>query len=200
MLRRGAQVLARFGCRSISSSRSGLEEAAVAAGPKEFADMWNKTAPSNLAVPEVPSNFMPASTPAVEGDKFPVNFYTPHGVISDAAEKEEVLLPGISGYFGVKANHVPIIAQLKPGVIELHSGTEVEKYFVSGGFATVHPGGLTDIFVVEAATLDQFDVTAVKQALAASQQDKGGDDYDQAVSRAAVEVYSALDAALESAK
>jgi F-type H+-transporting ATPase subunit delta len=200
MLRRGAQVLARFGARSISTSRTGLEEAAVAAGPKEFAELWNKTAPSTLAVPETTSSFLPEAPPAVEGDKFPVNFYTPHGVISDGAQKEEVLLPGQSGYFGVKANHVPIIAQLKPGVVELHSGTDVEKYFVSGGFAFVHPGGTTDICVLEAATLDQFDVTAVKQALAASQQDKGGDDYDAAVGRAAVEVYSALDAALEGAK
>jgi F-type H+-transporting ATPase subunit delta len=116
------------------------------------------------------------------------------------SQKEEVLLPGTSGYFGVKANHVPIIAQLKPGIVELHSGTDVDKYFISGGFAFVHPGGTTDICVLEAATLDQIDVTAVKQALAASQQDKGGDDYDEAVSRAAVEVYGALDAAMEGTK
>lgn len=78
---------------------------------------------------------------------------------------EQVLLPGVEGYFGVKANHVPIIAQLKPGVVELHEGTEVTKYFVSGGFAFVHPNSVTDICVLEAATLDQFDSTAVKTAL-----------------------------------
>lgn len=76
-----------------------------------------------------------------------------------------MLLPGVEGYFGVKANHVPIIAQLKPGVVELHDGTEVSKYFVSGGFAFVHPNSVTDICVLEAATLDQFDSTAVKSAL-----------------------------------
>jgi len=81
---------------------------------------------------------------------------------------EQVLLPGVEGYFGVKANHVPIIAQLKPGVVELHEGTEVTKYFVSGGFAFVHPNSVTDICVLEAATLDQFDSTAVKTALTVS--------------------------------
>lgn len=76
-----------------------------------------------------------------------------------------MLLPGVEGYFGVKANHVPIIAQLQPGVVELHDGADVTKYFVSGGFAFVHPNSVTDICVLEAATLDQFDSTAVKQAL-----------------------------------
>lgn len=78
---------------------------------------------------------------------------------------EQVLLPGVEGYFGVKANHVPIIAQLKPGVVELHDGADITKYFVSGGFAFVHPNSVTDICVLEAATLDQFDSTAVKSAL-----------------------------------
>jgi F-type H+-transporting ATPase subunit delta len=50
-----------------------------------------------------------------------------------------VILPGVSGMFGIKANHVPTVAQLKPGVVELHSGPDVSKFFISGGFAFVHP-------------------------------------------------------------
>jgi hypothetical protein len=36
-----------------------------------------------------------------------------------------VVLPGVEGYFGVKANHVPYIAQLKAGVVELHDGASL---------------------------------------------------------------------------
>lgn len=109
-----------------------------------------------------------------------------------------VVLPGTDGYFGVKANHVPIIAQLKPGLVELHEGSEVSKFFVSGGFAFVHPNSVTDICAVEAAPLDQFDGAAVKVALQSAQAGGGGgDDFDAAVNRAATEVFSALDAALE---
>lgn len=86
-------------------------------------------------------------------------------IASSLLQLEQVLLPGVEGYFGVKANHVPIIAQLQPGVVELHDGADVTKYFVSGGFAFVHPNSVTDVCVLEAATLDQFDSTAVKQAL-----------------------------------
>jgi F-type H+-transporting ATPase subunit delta len=108
-----------------------------------------------------------------------------------------VVLPGVEGVFGVKANHVPIIAQLKPGLVELHDGTEVQKFFVSGGFALVHPNSVTDICAVAAAPLEQFDGAAVKAALQQAQAAPSGDDFDAAVNRAATEVFSALDAALE---
>lgn len=52
--------------------------------------------------------------------------------------------------------------------------------------------------MLEAAPLDQFDATAVKVALQAAQAAAGGDEYEGAVNRAASELYSALDAALES--
>ena len=110
---------------------------------------------------------------------------------------DQVVLPGVEGYFGVKANHVPYVAQLKAGVVELHEGTEVSKYFISGGFAFVHPNSVTDICAVETATLDTFDATAVKQALQASQTSAATDDFDVAVNRASAEMYQALDAALD---
>ena len=111
---------------------------------------------------------------------------------------EQVVLPGVEGYFGVKATHVPTIAQLKPGVVELHDGNDVTKYFVSGGFAFVHPTSTTDVCVLEAATLDEFDNTAVKTSLQAAMAAAGTDDFENAVNRTAQELYSALDQALES--
>lgn len=134
----------------------------------------------------------------VQGDIFPVNFYTPHGVLADNVKKDGVVLPGVDGVFGVKASHVPIIAQLKPGIVELHSGSEVEKWFVSGGFAFVHPNGVTDICVLEAASLEEIDGAAVKAALAAAQSATATDEYDAAVQRTTVELYAALDGAVES--
>jgi F-type H+-transporting ATPase subunit delta len=108
-------------------------------------------------------------------------------------------LPGVDGYFGLKANHVPLISQLTPGIVELGSGADVEKFFISGGFAFVHPNGVADICVLEAATLDQVDPAAVKAALANASSAQGqGDENEQAAARAAVELYAALDAALDS--
>jgi len=103
----------------------------------------------------------------------------------------------MEGLFGVKANHVAVISQLKPGVVELQAGSEVEKYFISGGWAYVHPDGVTDIQALEIVTLDQVDHAAVKSALSAATSATSTDEYDAAVNRTAVDLYSALDAALE---
>lgn len=55
-------------------------------GVKEFTEQWHKTAPSTLNLPEFPSNFLEKESPAdaVDGDKFKVNLYTPHGVVAQA--------------------------------------------------------------------------------------------------------------------
>lgn len=199
MLRHAARRLVGAGQRGLSSSAASLEEA-VPAGKKEFYDAWAKRAPSTLVPPELPSTYAGGMGPEsqVQGDLFPVNFYTPHSVLSDGAKKDGATLPGIDGYFGLKANHVPLIAQLKPGVVELNSGPDTEKFFISGGFAFVHPNGVTDICVLEAGPLDQFDPAAVKSALAAATSAQGsGDEYDQAANRAALELYGALDSALD---
>jgi F-type H+-transporting ATPase subunit delta len=199
MLRQAAARLLRQGARSFTTSAARLEGEAAPAGVKEFTEQWNKVAPSTLNLPELPSSFLKAedsAESAVDGERFSVNFYTPHGVVAQT-KLEQVLLPGVEGYFGVKANHVPIIAQLKPGLVELHDGADITKYFVSGGFAFVHPNSVTDICVLEAATLDQFDTTAVKSALTSSQAAAATDDYEAAINRTAQELFSALDSALE---
>ncbi len=66
-----------------------MEEAAAPAGPKEFTEAWNKKAPSTMPVPLMPSGFLKAAATGeskVTGDLFPVNFYTPHGIIADMAQ------------------------------------------------------------------------------------------------------------------
>ena len=50
------------------------------------------------------------------------------------------------GEYGVGAGHVPYVAQLKPGVLQiLHedASSDPEKYFVAGGYALTHPDSTT---------------------------------------------------------
>jgi hypothetical protein len=76
-----------------------------------------------------------------------LNFSLPHETIYKGAKVYSVILPGMGGEYGVTANHVPYVAQLKPGVLQiLHdegSASDVEKYFVSGGYAITHPDSTT---------------------------------------------------------
>jgi len=45
------------------------------------------------------------------------------------AEVDQVNLPSTAGDMGVLANHVPIIAQLRPGTIEVLDGKAPKKFF-----------------------------------------------------------------------
>jgi F-type H+-transporting ATPase subunit epsilon len=49
-----------------------------------------------------------------------------------------VVVPGGEGDFGVLPGHAPLIASVRPGVIEIYDGREVsDRIFVAGGFAEV---------------------------------------------------------------
>jgi len=77
-----------------------------------------------------------------------LNLCLPHEAIYDGAEVYSIILPGLSGEYGVTANHVPYVAQLKAGVVQiLHQETtaaaDAEKYFIPGGYALTHPDSTT---------------------------------------------------------
>lgn len=114
------------------------------------------------------------------------------------------LLPAVTGDFGVMPGHVPTLAQLRPGVVSIHKemDKDIKKYFISGGFAFIHADSTADVCVIEAAELEQLDKDAVKAGLAeytaklGSLQGKG-DDYEIAAAQIGVDVYSAMDAAVQ---
>ena len=74
-----------------------------------------------------------------------LNFNLPHETIYSDAKVSQVIVPGAAGEYGVTADHVPVVAQLKPGVLQIiHEGSsEVEKYFVAGGFSITHDNSVT---------------------------------------------------------
>ncbi len=78
-----------------------------------------------------------------------------------------VLLPAVTGDFGVMPGHVPTVAQLRPGVVTIHSelDKEIEKYFVSSGFAFVHADSSADVCAVEAVKVADLDPEAVRAGL-----------------------------------
>lgn len=64
--------------------------------------------------------------------------------------QDMVLVPASSGVMGILPRHAPTVAQLRPGVVEVHADGAKEKYFVSSGFAFVHKER-TDVCAVAAA-------------------------------------------------
>lgn len=60
-----------------------------------------------------------------------------------SGEVEQVDVPGAEGDFGVLANHAPLVATLRPGILTVHAASGEKKIVVLGGFAEVSAEGLT---------------------------------------------------------
>ena len=72
-----------------------------------------------------------------------------------SGEVEHVVVPGSEGEFGVLADHAPLIAMLRPGILTI-LGPNEQRFVVRGGFAEVNPNGLT-VLADFAAPVDDVD-------------------------------------------
>jgi len=75
-----------------------------------------------------------------------LNFSVPYESIYNGASVFRVIIPGAEGEYGVTPGHVPYVAQLKPGVLQIlheESLADAEKYFVAGGYALTHENSVT---------------------------------------------------------
>jgi ATP synthase, Delta/Epsilon chain, beta-sandwich domain len=75
-----------------------------------------------------------------------LNFTLPHETIYHGADIASIILPGTEGEYGVAPNHVPYVAQLAPGVVQIlheEGSSDPEKYFIAGGYAITHADSTT---------------------------------------------------------
>lgn len=77
-----------------------------------------------------------------------------------------VVVPGVEGDFGVLPRHAPLIAAVRPGVINVHNeGAITERIFVGGGFAEV-TGERCTVLADEAVPVAEIDRIAAEKAIA----------------------------------
>ncbi|XP_016516203.2 ATP synthase subunit delta', mitochondrial [Nicotiana tabacum] len=164
-----------------------------------FVEAWKKLIP-NTEPPKTPSAFMDPrpATPSSIPSKLTVNFVLPYSSELSGKEVDMVIIPATTGQMGVLPGHVATIAELKPGLLSVHEGNDVTKYFVSGGFAFVHTNSFADIIAIEAVPLDQIDPNLVQKGLTEFTQklSTASTDVEKAEAQIGVDVHSALNAAL----
>ena len=77
-------------------------------------------------------------------------------------------IPAENGYLGVWANHAPMVAAVRAGMVTVHEGTsekETAHYAVGGGFAEVSGGKM--ILVVDHCELENdLDAASIENKLA----------------------------------
>lgn len=71
------------------------------------------------------------------------------------------------GAMVILSKHIPTIAQLRPGVVTVtkEDGAETEKFFVSGGFAFIHPDNTCSVNAVEAIPLADLDADLARAGM-----------------------------------
>jgi F-type H+-transporting ATPase subunit epsilon len=89
-----------------------------------------------------------------------------------SGEVDQVDVPGSEGDFGVLAGHAPLMATLRPGILVLHREAGVLPVVVNGGFAEVHPAGLT-VLADLAVPVEDFDKSVLSSEIERTTEDAG---------------------------
>jgi F-type H+-transporting ATPase subunit epsilon len=111
-------------------------------------------------------------------------------VVEDMAVS--VVAPGVEGYFGVLAGHLPMVAALRPGIVEyLDTKNQRNHVAIGGGFAEVSGERLT-ILADSAALATEIDVKEEEMLLERARKALRGEDSDMSSSEATVEIERAM--------
>jgi len=103
---------------------------------------------------------------AAGSNELRLTLVSPTDIYYTDVEVKQVDVPGIDSNFGIVKQHVPTLAVMKPGVVQITemSGT-INSIFVSSGSITVNEDSTVHILAEEAHPLDRFDRNAAKEAL-----------------------------------
>ena len=109
------------------------------------------------------------------------------------AEKvTSVVAPGTSGYFGVMADHLPLVAGLKAGLLEyLDSGNQRNYVYVGGGFVEVRDNRMT-VLADEASRAKDIDLSRAEAELEQARRALRGEDSELNEQEAVQEVDKAI--------
>jgi F-type H+-transporting ATPase subunit epsilon len=76
---------------------------------------------------------------------------------------DEVVIPGVDGYFGVWPGHAPLLAVLGMGELSYSRGGQAHHLVLAFGFAEVQPGRVT-VLAQTAERADEIDVGRAEAA------------------------------------
>jgi len=102
-----------------------------------------------------------------------------------SGEVDQVDVPGLEGDFGVLAGHAPVVAAVRPGILNINSGGTRQKIIVLGGLAEVSEKGMTVLTDV-ATSIEELDRAQFAESIAemeAKLAEKEGSELDRAIER-----------------
>lgn len=107
-----------------------------------------------------------------------------------SGDVEAVVVPGAEGQFTILKDHAPVMATLKPGVVEVDAPGGKQSLFVRGGFVDVSASGLT-ILAEQAVPVAELDLARIEQEIRNAEEDLNDAQSDEG-KRAAAEKIAQL--------
>ena len=94
-------------------------------------------------------------------------------------DADQVVVPGADGDFAVLAGHAPVIATLRPGVLDVTAGNTKKRLFVKSGFCEVDPSRLT-VLAQKAYDVDDMSASVIADELKTAEAELAGAKDDNA--------------------
>ncbi|XP_075155408.1 ATP synthase, delta subunit [Haematobia irritans] len=122
-------------------------------------------------------------------DEMKLTFAAANKTFYDNADVRQIDVPSFSGSFGILAKHVPTLAVLKPGVVQVYENDgKTSKFFVSSGTISVNEDSSVQVLAEEAHNVSDIDVAEARQLLSQYQSALTSASTDQAKAEAAIAV------------
>lgn len=109
------------------------------------------------------------ATGTAKKDGLSLTFASPSQSFYKDTKVKQVDVPSYSGSLGILADHVPILAVIKPGVVNVYEddGTQ-KKYFVAAGTVTMNEDSSLLLLASEAVAVEDLDMSEAQKNLSAA--------------------------------
>lgn len=103
---------------------------------------------------------------ATKNEGLSLTFSSPATTFYKDVQVKQVDVPSYSGSLGILADHVPILAVMKPGVVTVHpTEGESKRYFVAAGTVTMNEDSTLLLLASEAVPVEDLDISAAQKNL-----------------------------------
>ena len=110
-------------------------------------------------------------------EEYSVEIVNPEKSFLSKEEVLEVVVPAFEGEIGILKDHIPIISFLKPGIIKVFIGSEVENYYVEDGIVEFKDNSLS-ILTSSIFNLKDADKNHISNSISEAENELSKDEID----------------------
>ena len=110
-------------------------------------------------------------------ENFNIEIVNPEKSFLSKENVTEVVVPAFEGEIGILKDHIPLISFLKPGIIKVFTGLEVENYYVEDGIVEFKDNSLS-ILTSSIFNLKDIDKSQVNNSILEAENELSKDEID----------------------